>query len=71
VALATLKDPTVPLNKLNKDEFEMFEYWKYSANENDLIEDESIFNNNNDIPNDLSQYYELKVGFGYPKDKNE
>jgi len=49
----------------------MFEYWKYSNDESDEDEDEELlFNKNIDIPNVLSQYYELTVGFGLPKDKN-
>jgi len=70
VALVTLENPTIGLNNLSRDEYEMFEYWKYNADENDLTENEALFNNNNDIPNDLNQYYELVIGFGYPKDKN-
>jgi len=66
-----LEDPTIELNKLNDDEYELFEYWKYSADESDNSEDEElIFNKDNDIPTDLNHYYELTLGFGYPKDKN-
>lgn len=71
VSLIVLDDPTVELNKLNDDEYEMFEYWKYTADDNENTEDEElIFNKEIDIPNDLNQYYELTVGFGLPKDRN-
>eukprot|EP00833_Pecoramyces_ruminatium_P015631 jgi/Orpsp1_1/1189663/evm.model.d7180000073591.1 len=49
----------------------MFEYWKYNTEESDNSEEEDmIFNKEIDIPNDLTQYYELTIGFGLPKDKD-
>ncbi|ORX41985.1 ARM repeat-containing protein [Piromyces finnis] len=71
VSLIIMEDPTIELNKLNDNEYELFEYWKYSSDESETSEEEeSIFNKDIDIPNDLNQYYELTIGFGHPKDKN-